>query len=70
MSTRERGQSNGSQAGFGMAMADLTPPLLDLISALARQLATDYLRDEALRSNASEQPRPTPVPLHDMDQAA
>lgn len=51
-------------------MADLTPPLLDLINALARQLATDYLRDEALRSNASEQPRPTPVPLHDIDQAA
>jgi hypothetical protein len=41
-----------------------------LIQALARGIAEDYLRGEALRSNASEQPRPTPVPLHDIDQAA
>lgn len=70
MSTRERAPSNGSRAGFGAAMADLTPPLLDLIDALARQVAADYLRDEALRSNDSDQLRPTPVPLHDIDQAA
>lgn len=51
-------------------MADLTPPLLDLINALARQVAADYLREEALRSNAAGEQRPTPVPLHDIDQAA
>ena len=51
-------------------MSDLSMPMQSLIRALARAVAEDYLREEALRSNAAGEQRPTPVPLHDIDQAA
>lgn len=51
-------------------MNELSSPMRDLISSLARHLVQDYLRGEALQDNDPSEGRPTPVPLHDIDQAA
>jgi hypothetical protein len=59
-----------SPLGEGLLMSELSMPMQSLIRALARAVAEDYLREEALRSNAAGEQRPTPVPLHDIDQAA
>ncbi|WP_165422523.1 hypothetical protein [Pseudoxanthomonas winnipegensis] len=49
-------------------MSDLA--LLQLIDALARQLAEDHLRGEASNDAASDAPCSNPVPLPDMGHAA
>ncbi len=59
-----------SPLGGGLLMSELSIPMQTLIHALARAVAEDYLREEALCSSASGDQRPTPVPLHDIDQAA
>ena len=51
-------------------MTELSPPMRDLIRALARHLAEDYLRAQAAQDNDADDQRPTPVPLPDVDQAA
>ncbi len=51
-------------------MSGLTRDHRRLIDAVAKAIAEDYLRSEALRRKDSEAPRPNHPPLPATDQAA